>query len=614
MAVGVPRRRMRAMTIGVLIVFSLFAGQLLRLQGFNAAATSAEALKGREYNKAIPALRGSIVSADGTVLASSVERRTVTADQTAVCTYKVKRSGGTVPCAASGITAATKALAPLLRTTEAKLRPRLTGNLRYRILAKDVSPMTWRQINKLGIPGIYSEISDDASATRSYPTTMTAASLVGYLTNDGRPGGGVELMLDKELGGTQGHAYYEVAQNGQPIPSARHEITPAVPGDTVRLTIDSDLQWYAQNVLAQKVNEVEALSGTVVVMEAKTGRLLALASYPTFNPDELAKARGSLSNLALTDVFEPGSTSKVMTAAAALEEGKVTPSTGYVVNDRIKRSDKEFKDSHDHPTEYLTTAGVLAQSSNVGTLLMGEKVEPSVLDSYFRRFGMGAKSGVGFPGESPGLFPSWEKWNGSQRYTVMFGQGISVTAVQAAGVYQAIANNGVRIEPRLVESLTDGKGVVRQPAASKTTEVVSQETAKGLRTMLEEVVTKNGTAPQAAVPGYRVAGKTGTAERYDEKLRKYSGYTASFIGMAPADDPELVVAAIVERPIKGHYGGQIAGPVFSDVMSYALKKQGVAPSTTATPKVALKLASPPASTDTSVVRDPRAGELGRAGE
>jgi cell division protein FtsI (penicillin-binding protein 3) len=354
--------------------------------------------------------------------------------------------------------------------------------------------------------------------------------------------------------------------------------------------------------------ETGALSGTVVVESVKTGQLLAVASYPTFDPNRPGPSSDNWTNKAFSDVYEPGSTGKVMTAAAAIQEGVVTPSTVVEVPNQIYRANNtQFKDSHDHATEYLTFAGVLAQSSNIGTILAGEQVPAATMYSYFKKFGLGQTSGMGFPGEGPGLLANVKNWSGSQRYTTLFGQGLSVNALQAAGVFQTIANGGVRIPPRLVAAVGDGRGgFVAQPQPPSVT-VVSPSTAKQVRDMLEGVVSKDGTAPEAEIPGYRVAGKTGTADRYDPTVHGYSGKTASFIGFAPADDPQIVVAVTLQRPVKGYFGGAVAGPVFHDVMTYALQELQIPPTGTAAPVIKLQAATPPSPSDPTILRDHLSG-------
>ncbi len=288
-------------------------------------------------------------------------------------------------------------------------------------------------------------------------------------------------------------------------------------------------------------------------------------------------------------MFEPGSTSKVITAAAALEEGKVKPTTPLKVPYKLDRGAAGvISDSHDHPTEQLTFAGVLATSSNTGTVMVGERMSSQTMYEYLTKFGLGSKTGVGLV-ESAGILGTPEEWDGRTRLNVMFGQGVSVTALQSADVFATIANDGVRVQPKLVKAVTGADGRLEAEPDGKKTRVVSAKTAQELRLMLESVVSDDGTAVDAAIPGYRVAGKTGTAQRYSSECGCYDGsYTASFVGMAPADDPELVVAVFVQDPKNGHYGGTVAAPVFKEIMSLALTSQGIEPTGTKKPHLPLE--------------------------
>jgi len=573
----------------VLFVFSLFAAQLVRLQALDSSTMASAALKGRLSVVAVPAMRGDITASDGVVLATSIERRNVTADQTAVPHYRKKVNGVRQTV---GIAGAAADLAPILGKPEAELSATLTGSRQFVYVAKSITPLDWRTIQALGIPGIFSE----ATSARSYPTSTAAASLVGWVGGDGVAGGGLELLFNRTLEGKPGESTYEQSRDGRIIPTGEQQVTPAVPGRDVRLTIDSDLQWFAQNAIAQKVNETQALSGSVVVMRVKTGELAAVASYPTFDPNDIAKASGNLTNLAFTEAFEPGSIAKVMTAAAALQEGAATPATPVVVPNRLPRGGESFRDSHEHGIERLTFAGVIAQSSNIGTVMVGEKVPPATLEKHFRSFGVGQASGIQFPGETPGIFAGSTDWSISQRYTVMYGQGLAVNAIQTAGVFQTIANGGVRVPPTLVAGTENADGTFAQTPPTKPVRVISKPVANTLSQMLEFVVGDGGTARQAEVPGYRVAGKTGTADRVGDNGR-YSGKTASFIGFAPADKPEFVVAVILQNPIRGYFGGVTAGPVFKDVMTYALQEFKIPPTGTRPPVMKLKIEDAPASAD-----------------
>ncbi|HQV83037.1 MAG TPA: penicillin-binding protein 2 [Ornithinibacter sp.] len=605
-----PRRRMRFLTVASLFVLSVFGAQLVRIQGFDAHAVAEEAQSKRAAAQIIPAMRGRILAADGTVLAASAVREVVVADQQAVCTFGTKKDTCNPETSAQAVQQAATELAPLLGTTVAELVPTLTGSKRYVILSRDITPVTWNAISDLGIPGIYRDRRETRSE-RIYPQGTTTAALVGYVTADGEPGGGVELMVKDHLEGTPGRQTFEQGRDGTIIPVGESSLVPAVDGNDVTLTINSGLQWYAQNSLAARIRDTGAKSGTVVIMDAKNGNLLSVASYPTFDPNtDVGKKGAKLGNVAFSDVFEPGSTSKIMTIAAALEEGTVTPSTPVIIPNRLTRFDASFKDSHDHPTLYRTVAGTLAESSNIGTVLVSETMTSKTLESYFRKFGLGQRSGTGYPGEAKGLLSPSETWSGTQAKTVAFGQGLSVTAIQAASVFQTIANGGVRVAPRLVESLTAADGTVTPTPRSATTRVVSEQTANDVSKMLEGVVSGEGTAQEAMIPGYRVAGKTGTADYYDVAAKKYSGRTASFIGYAPADDPQIVVAVIVHKPIQPFFGGPVAGPVFKDVATYALQELKIPPTGAKPAEITIKVSPEEALADPTLLRDGRKRSAG----
>jgi cell division protein FtsI (penicillin-binding protein 3) len=574
------------MFLGVCIVLSLFAVQLLRLQALDASAMAQHALGSRLTTVTVDATRGQIVDRDGVVLATSLERYNVTVDQTTVTEYfryEKDPATGKKHKVELGIDGAARDLAPLLGMDVADVRAKLTGDRRFAYVRKGITPEVWRKVDALQIPGIYPE----STSQRAYPADGVGASVVGFMSKDAKPLGGLELKLNSELTGRDGSVTYERDPGGRHIPTGDVEQKPAVAGADVELTIDRDLQWKAEQLLQAKVEESGALSGTVVVM-TRDGKILALANAPTFDPNVPSKAKpANLSNRALSEVYEPGSTSKLMTAAAALEEGVVTPSTPFTVPGHITRAGKVFHDSHDHAPERLTFAGVLAKSSNVGTIMAGERLSPATMYRYLTKFGIGQPSGLDFPGESRGILAQPEDWSGSQRYTVLFGQGLSVNAVQAAGVFQAIANDGVRVEPQLVAGTVGADGSLKPSPAQHRVRVVSAKTAASLRLMLEGVVSADGTAPEARIPGYRVAGKTGTAQRFDPTCGCYRGYTGSFIGMAPADDPQLVVAVTLQRPVRGYYGGTVAAPVFREVMTYALQKLQIPPTGATSPRISI---------------------------
>lgn len=578
-----PDRRLRAWVLAVLLVLSLFGGRLVQLQGADASQYAEAALKQRTSKTTLWADRGQILDDKGVVLATSVERRTVVADPKTIADYNLRTVPGTgekVPRKEglpTGPAGAAAVLAPLLGADEATLTKTMTGTNRYAVLAKGITPEVWQQVADADVPGISSE----RTTQRIYPTGNASSTLVGILGSDGQGLSGLEGADNSTLEGTNGWMRYERSLGGQQIPLGDSTVTEPVDGDSMHLTIDQDLQWKAESAIAAQVAATGAENGTVVIMD-KQQRLLAMASAPSFDPATNEFTNEQLNNTALTESFEPGSTAKVLTLAAVIEEGKADAATPYTVPGELKRSTKVFHDSHPHGELKLTLAGVLAQSSNIGTILAGEELDAATLYAYEKKFGFGVKTDLDFPGETAGKVwaPGEEGWSGTTRFTVMFGQGLSVNAVQAASVFATVANDGVRVEPSLVAGTSDPAGTYTAAPTPASTRVVSPSTASTMRDMMQAVVGEEGTGEAANIPGYLVAGKTGTANRFDETCGCYSGYTASFIGMAPADDPQLVVAVILQDPKNNYYGGAAAGPVFKDVMTYALQQRGVAPSTT----------------------------------
>ncbi|GAB2683316.1 peptidoglycan D,D-transpeptidase FtsI family protein [Thalassiella azotivora] len=571
-----PDRRLRVAATGVLVVLSLFVGRLVQLQALDAEALAADALGRRMVETTLQAPRGDVTDANGVVLATSVERRTVTVDQTLVPLYEKEVAGTTQVV---GVEGAAADLAPLLGADLDDVRAALGAGVaeqdlkRYAVVARDVTPQAWRRIQDLRVPGLLSETTSE----RVYPAGAVGGNLLGFVGADGEPLAGLEMTHDGVLSGQDGMRRYEKGRQGQMIPTGdRAEVAPTAGSDLV-LTIDRDLQWYAQQRVARAVEESGAEWGTVTVVDPETGDVKAIAEAPSVDPNDPGASepedRGSR---ALSGVIEPGSTAKVVTAAAVIEEGLYDPTTPMTVPDRYTTSNGQtFKDSHSHPVLPLTFAGVLAQSSNTGTVMAGERLTRDQRYDYLTRFGIGQPTGLDFPGETRGILAEPGDWDGRQQYTVLFGQGLSTNALQSAQVFSTIANDGVRVTPRLVAGTRSPDGTFTAEPTAGSTQVVSPETASQVRVMLEAAVAE-GTGDNAAIPGYRVAGKTGTAQAPGNG--RYEGYTSSFIGMAPAEDPKLVVSVTLQRPTNGFYGGTVAAPVFRDVMSYALQTFRIPPS------------------------------------
>ena len=558
------------------VVLSLFGGRLVQLQGLDATAYANEAAKGRLRTVDLPATRGTITDRHGVALAATVDAVNITADQTLV----------EDPAATADV------LAPLLGLDSRDIEATLTGTDRFAYVAKAVTPEVWRQVRELdlprtdgkpptdGLPGIFGE----QTSRRTYPAGSVGANLVGFVGADGHGLGGLEYALDDALAGTDGEVTFERGAGGRRIPTGETAERDAIPGQDVALTIDRDIQWVAQTALASKVRQTGARSGTLIVMDTRTGDLLAVATAPSFDPANPAAAKADArGNRALSEAYEPGSTGKVITAAALIEEGVVTPTTPITVPNRLRRAGKTFKDFENHKTQKLTYAGTLAKSSNIGTILAAEKMGLSKLYPYLDRFGVGEPTGLGLPGEAVGQLLPVSRWSATTGYTNAFGQGYSVNSVQMASVFATIANDGVRVAPRLVAARSGADGSMQKSPAGKRTRVVSARTASTVRLMLETVLGEGGTAPSARVPGYRVAGKTGTAQRFNPSCGCYRGYTMSFIGMAPVDKPRLVVAVTLQAPKSGAGGGSTGGPVFKEVLSFALQSLRIPPTGTKPP-------------------------------
>ncbi|MBT0771080.1 penicillin-binding protein 2 [Kineosporia sp. J2-2] len=579
---GQPDLRLKWVSGVVVLVFVVFAGRLVQLQAFDAETLSAEALESRSATRTLPAHRGDILDTDGSVLATTVERRNITVDQTVVSEYNSKAA---VPEDEKGAAGAAKKIAPILGESVGDVARTLAGNKRFNYVAKSVEPTVWSDISDLNIPGVYSE----QASRRTYPADSVASNVLGFMNGEGEAVSGIEKSQDDLLSGTDGEMTYEKGKNGQQIATGLTTETDPVDGKDVQLTLDRDLQYKSQEALEAVVKKYDAESATLVALNPKSGEILALADAPGYNSNKPGDSDvANLRNRTLTDVFEPGSTNKVITAAAALEEGVVQPTSKLEVPYTLDRGAAGvISDSHEHATERLTFAGVLAQSSNTGTVEVGEKMSAKTMYEYLTRFGLGSKTGVGL-GESSGILAGYQDWDGRTRLNVMFGQGVSVTALQSAEVFAAIANDGVRVAPKLIKAVSGADGKLVAEPEGKKTRVVSAKTAQQVRLMLESVVGEDGTAVDAEIKGYRVAGKTGTAQAYDEDCGCYSGYTASFVGMAPADDPELVVAVFVQKPEGDHYGGTVAAPVFQQIMSDALVSQGIEPTNTRKPDLALE--------------------------
>jgi cell division protein FtsI (penicillin-binding protein 3) len=565
----------------VAVIMFLFGLPLVQVQALQANDYRARAVNEMEKVKTLQAPRGDITDINGLPFARSVAATSIVVDQTQILN----------PAKVAAF------VAPILNLSVSEVQTALTGKRKWSMVAENAKPATWLKLTDAidrynsKFPGMSPEriigFFPERSYIREYPSGSLIASLIGFVNHDGVGATGLESSMNSTISGKQGKYSYANGYKAE-IPGSQSEIIPAEAGTSIRLTVDRDIQWVASKAIADAVKSTRALSGTVIVMDPKTGQILAHATAPTFDPNNTSKVSlVAMRNPSVQDVYEPGSTGKVMTLAAAIEEKKITPETVLTIPYALKRSVKTFHDHEPHPTQRLTTAGVLAVSSNTGSIQIGEMLSNDKLYEYLTKFGIGSKTGSGLPGESRGILPKVADWSGTTAPTVAFGQGYSLTAMQATSVFATIANDGVRVSPTVIAGTSDSSGNYTPSATRESVRVISAETATKMRLMMESVVSANGTAPSAAISGYRVAGKTGTAQRIDDTCGCYRGYTASFIGFAPADNPAYVISVTIQDPKGMHWGGYLGGPVFKKVMSFVLQSKGIAPTGTKVIPVAL---------------------------
>jgi len=571
---SLAHKRIRGLVLILAVVMFMFGLRLVQVQALQAGNYRELAVNEMEKVGTLQAPRGDITDINGVPFARSVAAMSIVVDQTQI----------TDPAKVAAF------VAPILNMKFQEVQEAVTGTRKWNMVARNAKPATWLKLSdaldqynsrfKAMSPDRIIGFFPERSYVREYPSGNLIASLIGFVNYDGIGATGLESSMNSKIIGIDGKYSYANGYKAE-IPGSQSEIIPAKSGTSIRLTVDRDIQWVASKAIAEVVKSSRALSGTVIVMDPKTGHILAHATAPTFDPNDTTKVSlVAMRNPSVLDVYEPGSTGKVMTIAAAMEEKKITPETVLTVPYKLKRSIKVFKDHEPHPTQRLTTAGVLAVSSNTGSIKIGEMISNDKLYDYLTKFGIGSKTGSGLPGESRGILPKVADWSGTTAPTMAFGQGYSLTAMQATSVFATIANDGLRVSPTVIAGTSDSSGNYTPSATRESVRVISPETASQMRLMMESVVSANGTAPSAAIPGYRVAGKTGTAQRIDDTCGCYRGYTASFIGFAPADKPAYVISVTIQDPKGLHWGGYLGGPVFKKVMSFVLQSKGIAPTGT----------------------------------
>ncbi|MGZ8667012.1 MAG: peptidoglycan D,D-transpeptidase FtsI family protein [Solirubrobacterales bacterium] len=535
------------------LLFSVALARAAWLQGVKGGELRADARSQQVTTIAVPGERGRVLDRSGNVLAVSEDAATVVATP-----YQVKDPAGTA-----------ERLSEVLPVTQTEIEEALSDpESGFAYIARKVSLDEADAVEKLKIEGI-STLPD---SRRLYPQGELASQVIGAVGAENQGLTGLEQSEEDSLGGGDGEQ--EVIQDARGEPIRFETVRQASVGDDIQLTIDAAIQARAEEAIAEAGEQYSATGASAVVMDPRSGDVLAMANWPGFDPSELDGAsEDQLANRATGFTYEPGSTFKAFTVAAALEDGLVSPDTSFYLPSTIQVADREIEESHARPPMDATVAQILAQSSNVGAVTIGLEVGADSFDGWIRKFGFGEPTGVDFPGEEQGLILDRDEYSGSTMGNLPIGQGLSVTPMQMATAYSAIANGGVLRTPRLIAEVG---GEQRAPDAEGA-QVISPATASKLRTMLEGVVQAGGTASEVSVPGYQLAGKTGTAEKAVDGGYSETDFVASFVGFAPARNPKLLVAVVVDEPLDIHTGGEVAAPVFGHIAEFALPYLGISP-------------------------------------
>ena len=587
------QRRVRLVRFLLALALVLLVARLVDVQVLHASAYHAAARGESSITVSLPSLRGGIYARDGSPLALSVATNDVVADDFLVA-HPVKTA---------------LALAPMLRVPAATLAQELHRHSGYVVLARQVPKETGQKIAADSLPGI--SLIDDA--TRDVPNGNLAAPLLGFTNASGHGAAGLEYGDDRLLAGAPGTETIMASPAGVTLPqSPVTDRTPTTPGTGLELTIDTQLQYESEQALAKAIQSSNAVSGTAVVMDVKTGQILSMANLvathagvptapgATAAPPSASTAAGVIpigphdavdeasNNLAVSQLYEPGSVFKLVTFSAALQDGLINPNSVFTVPDHLTLDGSVFHDAEPHATESLTATQILAQSSNIGTSEIAQGVGEQRLLNQVKELGFGQPSGLNFPGESPGLLATPAQWEPTDYVSLPIGQVDAVSALQVLDAYNTIANGGVFVAPKLVQGTVSPSGVVHTAPPSATHEVISSSVDAELTSMLEQVVAQ-GTGTSAAVPGYTVAGKTGTAQIPTPDHDSYipGAYMASFVGFAPAVNPTLSMIVVLNHPTP-IFGGTVSAPVFSQIMSYALHRYDIP----TTPGVQTKPAAP----------------------
>jgi cell division protein FtsI/penicillin-binding protein 2 len=529
-------RRIGLLFAGFLLCFLVIIGRAFWLQGVQGAQLASEAISQQTESIPLPGLRGSVLDRHGKALASSEDAATIFA----------------VPPEVTQPARAAEKLAPILGLTESKALSEVTAETTYSVLARKVDLPTAQRIARLDLQGI----GQDPDSRRTYPQGELAGQVLGVVGSTGKGLTGLEAGENSVLRGTDGERRIVKDAHGDSI--RLDTVTEASNGEDIQTTLDPAIQAKTESVLGEVAETYAPKGATAIVMDPRNSQVLAMANWPPVNPGDLSEASSEdLLNKATGFTYEPGSTFKAFTVSAALQEKLVTPETTFTLEPSIQVADRTIEDAEPRPTVTLSVAEILSHSSNVGAVTIGLELGSKVFSKWIDRFGFGRPTGVQYPAEEQGIVPPLDKYSGSTMGNLPIGQGVSVTPMQMAAAYTAIANGGILRRPQLIEKI--GGEPVHEPKGHR---VIEPQVAEQVRTMLEGVLAPGGTASEVSVPGYVLAGKTGTAQVAENGTYSETKFVASFIGFAPAQDPRLLVAVIVDQPQGDIYGGSVAAPAF----------------------------------------------------
>jgi cell division protein FtsI (penicillin-binding protein 3) len=549
-----PAQRLVGMLAIMVVAFGGIVVRLATLQVRDNTTLSELGMNQRMRTVDLPAERGQILDRDGTALAVTRQARDIYANPTLV----------TDPLGEA------QTIAEALELKPKDLRAALATEGTFVYLKRQVDLDVALDLEAMQLPGIgFLDVPQ-----RYYPAGALAPQVLGLVNVDGVGIAGLENQYQSQLSGTAGERTAELSADGLPISTGTETLVEPVPGTSVVTTLDRQMQFMAETALQRAVERNDALGGTAIVMDPHTGDIYAMATYPGFDPNDFSGvSQDVMRNRAVTDAFEPGSVNKIITAAAALETGSVSLDQRFQVPSQMQVGPFTISDSHVHPVETMTIGDIIAESSNIGAALIANEVGNDALGEYMERFGYGRETGVGFPGEAAGVLLPSSQWDEVIRATISYGQGISVTPLQMASVYATIANGGTWVQPRLVKGFERPDGTYRNAPAPRTRQVVRPDTADLLTRMLAYVV-EDGTGAEAQIPGYQVAGKTGTSRKLDDFGHYVQRYMASFVGFLPASNPQVVIAVSIDEP-NTVYGGLAAAPLFQELARYSIQRLSI---------------------------------------